>query len=178
MTLVADPHDLRRHLRPVADFPKPGIMFQDVTPLLADPQAWARTVDAMAVEVAALGAELVAGIEARGFLIGAAVAYRLGVGFVPIRKPGKLPAAVERAEYNLEYGTDALEMHADAPVGGRRVAIVDDVLASGGTANAAKVLVERLGGQTCGLAFIIELEQLAGRAELAPTQVRSLLTIA
>jgi adenine phosphoribosyltransferase len=177
MSASDDPYDLFRFLRPVADFPKPGILFQDVSPILSDPDVWVRTVDALAVKVADLGTEVVAGIEARGFLIGAAVAYRLGLGFVPIRKPGKLPAAVEVAFYNLEYGTDSLEMHLDAPINGRNVAIVDDVLASGGTAAAAKLLVDRLGGETCGFAFIIELEQLAGRAALTPERVESLLTI-
>jgi adenine phosphoribosyltransferase len=157
---------LSSHLRDVPDFPQPGIVFKDLTPLLADVDAFRYAVDAIADHAAGLTVDKVLGIEARGFIFAAAVAYRLGAGFVPVRKPGKLPWKTVTETYELEYGTDALEVHDDGIAPGDAVYVVDDVLATGGTASATCRLVDRLGGVIAGLAFVVELGFLEGRAKL------------
>jgi adenine phosphoribosyltransferase len=167
---------LREHVRDIADFPEPGVLFKDITPLLAAPDAYAATVDAVAAPFAGQEIDKVLGIEARGFVFAAPIAYRHGAGFVPVRKPGKLPWEIERQEYELEYGTNLLEIHRDAVHPGERVLIVDDVLATGGTARAALHLAERLGGEVVGLTFFIELSFLQGRDRLAGHDVHSVLT--
>src|ERR671934_480190 len=151
---------LKDHVRDIPDFPKPGIVFKDITPLLADVDAFRFTVDAIADHFAGQTVDKVLGIEARGFIAAAPVAYRFGAGFVPVRKAGKLPWQIEKEEYELEYGTDLLEVHRDAVHPGERVLIVDDVIATGGTAAASATLVERLGGTVAGLAFVLELAYL------------------
>jgi adenine phosphoribosyltransferase len=166
---------LKSHIRHVPDFPKPGILFYDVTTLLKDPQGFKLAVDSMAGPYDGLGISLVVGIESRGFILGAAVADRLGTGFVPVRKLGKLPAATIRASYQLEYGTDSLEMHRDAIQRGQKVLIVDDLLATGGTARATVNLVRQLGGDVAGVSFLIELVGLNGRAKLEGENVRTVL---
>jgi adenine phosphoribosyltransferase len=167
--------DLKHHIRHVPDFPKPGILFYDITTLLRDPVGLKATIDQLSAPYAANGIDVVVGIESRGFILGAAVAERLGAGFIPIRKPGKLPAKSIKETYDLEYGKDALEIHADAVESGQRVLIVDDVLATGGTAAAAAVLVKKVGGELAGLAFLIELLFLNGKAKLTGEQVYSVL---
>ena len=162
-------------VREVPDFPKPGISFKDLTPLLADGKAFATTVDHIVAAYAARPPDQVLGIEARGFIFAAAVAYQLGTGFVPVRKRGKLPWTTHAEEYELEYGTDALEVHRDAVGPGDRVLIVDDVLATGGTAAAAARLAEALGAEVGGLAFVLELAFLGGRARLPGRDVLSLV---
>ncbi len=166
---------LKALIREVPDFPKPGIKFFDITTLLKDPAGLRSVLDALRDPFAAAGITKVIGIEARGFFFAPAVAYALGAGFVPVRKPKKLPAAVESVEYALEYGTDRLEIHQDAIVPGEKVLIVDDVLATGGTSAAVADLVERLGGAVSALAFVIELDFLAGRDKLRGRCVTSLL---
>ncbi len=161
-------------IRDVPDFPKPGILFKDVTPLLGDGAALRTTIDLLAERVGPRLPELIVGIESRGFIFGAALADRLGVGFVPVRKPGKLPYRTTRETYALEYGTDALEMHEDA-VAQRRCLVVDDLLATGGTAAATARLVERQGGTVEGFAFVIELDFLKGRARLGDRPVHALI---
>jgi len=158
--------DLKARIRNVPDFPKAGILFYDVTTLLRDPDGFRLAIDSMALPYKDRGIGLVVGIESRGFILGAAVADRIGAGFVPVRKVGKLPAKTVRATYDLEYGTDSLEMHRDAIEPGQRVVIVDDLLATGGTARATVGLVKQLGGQVEGMAFLIELVALSGRAKL------------
>jgi len=167
--------DLKQHIRHVPDFPKAGILFYDITTLLRDPEGFRVTVDMLATPYQNKGIDVVTGIESRGFILGAAVAQRLGAGFIPIRKPGKLPAKALKAAYDLEYGKDALEIHEDAVERGQRVLIVDDVLATGGTAGAAVELVKRLGGELHGLAFLIELLFLDGRSKIPGNQVFSVL---
>jgi adenine phosphoribosyltransferase len=167
--------DLRRLIRDVPDFPKPGIVFKDITTLTKDPEGLRTAVDAIAERYADADVDLVVGIESRGFVFGAAVAYKLGVGFVPARKPGKLPSQTVSAEYELEYGTDALEIHRDAIGAGQRVLIVDDLLATGGTAAATAKLVSELGGEIVGIAFLIDLAFLRGRDKLAGYDVFSLI---
>jgi adenine phosphoribosyltransferase len=167
--------DLKQHIRNVPDFPKAGILFYDITTLLRDPQGFRTTVDMLSMPYENQGIDVVAGIESRGFILGAAVAQRIGAGFIPIRKPGKLPAKALTASYDLEYGKDALEVHEDAVTRGQRVLIVDDVLATGGTASAAVDLIRRLGGELHGLAFLIELLFLNGRARIAGTPAFSVL---
>ena len=167
--------DLKQHIRHVPDFPKTGILFYDITTLLRDPQGFRMTVDMLATPYAGQGIDVVVGIESRGFILGGAVAQRIGAGFIPIRKPGKLPAKALKETYDLEYGKDALEIHEDAVHQGQRVLIVDDVLATGGTAAAAAQLVRKLGGELHGLAFLIELLFLNGKAKLADEQVYSVL---
>jgi adenine phosphoribosyltransferase len=169
-----DVRALKDLVRDVADFPQPGIIFRDITPLLGNGPALRTAVDALAAVYPTVDA--VVGIESRGFILGAPVAYALGVGLVLVRKLGRLPRATERADYDLEYGTNTLEIHADAVKPGERVLIVDDVLATGGTARAAASLVERLGGEVAGIAVLIELQGLAGREKLRDYQVTSLLT--
>lgn len=173
--MATDVHRLRVHLRDIADFPKPGITFKDITPLLADVDAFRATVDAIADDWEGAGLTHVAGIEARGFLLAAPVAYRLGAALVPIRKPGKLPWEVVEQPYDLEYGVDAVQAHRDAAAPGDRVLIVDDVLATGGTAAAACSLVEGLGAEVVGIHVLLELGFLGGRATLGERDVRSLL---
>ena len=167
--------DLRGLIRDVPDFPKPGIVFKDITTLTKDPEGLRAAVDALADRYADADVDLVVGIEARGFVFGAAVAYKLGVGFVPARKPGKLPAQTVSAAYELEYGTDAIEMHRDAIGQGQRVLIVDDLLATGGTAAAAAELVSGLGGEIVAIAFLIDLAFLRGKDKLAGYEVFSLI---
>jgi adenine phosphoribosyltransferase len=167
--------DLRKLIRNVPDFPKPGIVFRDITTLAKDGRGLGAAVDAIADRYEKAGIDVVVGIESRGFIFGAAVAYRLGVGFAPARKPKKLPAETVRAEYSLEYGTDAIEMHRDAVSPGQRVLVVDDLLATGGTAAAAVRLVESLGGRVAALAFVVELSFLGGRAKLDGYEVFSLI---
>ena len=166
---------LKDHIRDIADWPKPGVTFKDITPLLADVDAFRFTVDAIADHFAGGSVDKVLAIEARGFIIGAPVAYRFGAGFVPVRKAGKLPWQIEKEEYELEYGTDLLEIHRDAVTPGERVLIVDDVMATGGTAAATCRLVEKLGGEVAGLAVLIELEFLSGRARLEGRDIFSLI---
>lgn len=167
--------DLKQRIRHVPDFPKPGILFYDITTLLAEPEGFKATIDSLAAPHKGQGIDVVVGIESRGFILGAAVAHAIGAGFVPIRKPGKLPSKALRETYALEYGTDALEIHVDAVVSGARVLIVDDVLATGGTAAAATKLVRAIGGDLVGLAFLIELQFLEGRAKLPGETVMSAL---
>jgi len=168
-------NDLTNLIRDVPDFPIKGILFKDITTLLQDAQAFRQTVDALAKEYAGKQIDTVVAIESRGFIFGAPLAYRLGAGFVPIRKPGKLPAETVSIDYSLEYGTNTLEMHADAINQGQRVLIVDDLLATGGSAKAAVELVERLSGVVVGLAFVIELEFLDGIKKLEGYDVLSLI---
>jgi adenine phosphoribosyltransferase len=163
-------------VRDVPDFPKPGITFKDITPLLADPEAFTEVIDRLAEPFVGRGITKVVGIEARGFVMAAPVAHRLGAGFVPVRKPGKLPWETASAAYELEYGTDELEVHLDAIAPGEQVLVVDDVIATGGTALAAARLVEGLGGVVVGLAFLIELAFLGGTDRLGDLPHRSLLT--
>lgn len=166
---------LKSLIREVPDFPKPGILFYDITTLLKDPQGLAAIIDALCQHYGGKGIQVVVGIEARGFIFAPAVAYALKAGFVPIRKPKKLPAATERVEYALEYGTDSVEMHRDAVQPGQNVLIVDDVLATGGTAAASAKLVEKLGGKVAGLGFVIELDFLNGRRKLPGYDIDSLI---
>lgn len=167
--------NLKTKIRHVPDFPKPGILFYDITTLLQDPLGFREAIDAVAAPFTGTGIDLVVGIESRGFIFGAAVADRLGAGFAPVRKPGKLPSTTMRTTYELEYGSDALEIHDDAVKGGQRVLIVDDLLATGGTARAAADLVQRLGGDVRALAFLIELVALNGRDKLAGQTLHSVL---
>lgn len=166
---------LKAKIRHVPDFPKPGILFYDITTLLCDPQGFRDTVDALAAPYMGEDIDQVIGIESRGFILGAAVANALGCGFVPIRKPGKLPAATYQESYQLEYGTDALEIHQDACAKDQRILIIDDVLATGGTARAAVDLTRKAGGKVIGVAFLIELDFLNGRSKLSGEPVYSVL---
>ena len=170
--------DLEKHIRDVPDFPKPGIIFKDITPLLSDPAALRESVNQLAAPYESAGVELVAGVESRGFIFGSLVADHLGAGFVPIRKPGKLPAETIAESYELEYGTDTVEIHADAIRPGQTVLMVDDLLATGGTMAAACRLVEKLGGRILGPAFVIELCFLAGRQKLNGYDVHALIQVA
>lgn len=167
--------ELRRAIRDIADFPKPGIVFKDITPVLLDAGLFHRTTSAMAAPFAGDGITHVIGIESRGFILGAPVAQHLAAAFVPVRKPGKLPHVVERVQYALEYGTDALEMHRDALGSSGRVLIVDDVLATGGTARATCELIERTGARVVGLSFLMALTFLPGATNLASHRVASLI---
>jgi len=173
---MADAEWLRERIRDIPDFPKPGIVFKDITPLLADPEAYRVCIDAIAEHFADRNVSKVIGVEARGFILAAPVAYRFGAGFVPVRKAGKLPWRIEKEEYALEYGTDLLEIHQDGVSAGEEVLVIDDVLATGGTASATCRLVERLGGTVAGLGFIIELSFLSGRSKLEGRDAMSLLT--
>ena len=166
---------LRSRVRDVPDFPKPGIVFKDITPLLADPVALSSVIDEIVVGLGRGTVDKVVGIEARGFIVAAPVAYHMAAGFVPIRKRGKLPWKTELESYQLEYGEETIEIHADAIAPGERIAIVDDVLATGGTASAAARLVERLGGTVVSMAFLIELAFLKGREKLEGYDIVSLL---
>jgi adenine phosphoribosyltransferase len=167
---------LRARVRDVPDFPKPGILFRDLTPLMGDGAALREAIDMLAEAAVRHRPELIVAIESRGFIFGAPVAASLNVGFVPVRKPGKLPHKTRRRSYDLEYGTDALEMHADAVVHGARVVIIDDLLATGGTAGATVELVREIGGNVVGATFVVELELLRGRDRLDGVPVDALLT--
>jgi len=166
---------LKTRIRHVPDFPKPGILFYDVTTLLRDPEGYKLAVDTMSEPYGNQGISLVVGIESRGFILGAAIADRIDAGFVPVRKVGKLPSKTIRASYALEYGTDSLEMHSDAIDKGQKVLIVDDVIATGGTARATVDMVRQLGGDVHGIAFLIELVALNGRAKLEGENVHAVL---
>jgi adenine phosphoribosyltransferase len=173
---VSDAGWLKEHIRDIPDFPKPGVVFKDLTPLLADADAFRSAVDLLAEPFTGDRVDKVLGIEARGFIVAAPVAYKLGAGFVPVRKAGKLPHEIEREEYELEYGSDLLEIHRDAVGPGDRVVILDDVIATGGTAVATIRLVERLGATVVGLGFIIELAFLEGSGKLGDHRFVSLIT--
>jgi adenine phosphoribosyltransferase len=166
--------DLKRFIRDIPDFPKPGIVFKDITPLLADAEAFRAMIDALVAPYRGR-IDAVLGIESRGFIIGAAAALALGTGIAIVRKPGKLPYRTHQASYQLEYGSDTLEIHHDAIGAGHRVLLIDDLLATGGTASAAIQLVEQCGGRVAACAFVIELGFLDGRARLAPHEVHSLI---
>lgn len=157
---------VKASIRDIPDFPKPGIIFKDLTPLLKDVAVFKFVIDAMTEKCRELKPDTIAGIEARGFLLGPTIAYELGLPFVPIRKPGKLPYSVKKLEYALEYGTDTIEVHSDAVENGHRVVVIDDLLATGGTANAAQNLIKSVGGNVVGIGFIVELAFLGGRAKL------------
>ena len=167
--------DLRGYVREIPDFPRPGILFKDITPLLLDATALDAAVAALGRQASSLAVDLVVAAEARGFILGGALAHRLRAGFVPARKPGKLPHTTVSAEYALEYGLDALEVHTDALAGGARVLVHDDLLATGGTARALCDLVTALGGEVVGCTFLVELRSLGGRVRLAPHDVYSLI---
>jgi adenine phosphoribosyltransferase len=167
--------ELKNKIRHVPDFPKAGILFYDITTLLQEASGLRAAIDSLVLPLKDSAIEVVVGIESRGFIFGAAVADRIGAGFIPVRKPGKLPSKTVRQTYALEYGTDSLEMHADAISQGQRVLVVDDLLATGGTARATADLVEGLGGQVTAFAFLIELVGLNGRAKLADHTVHSVL---
>jgi adenine phosphoribosyltransferase len=166
---------LRSRIREIPDFPKQGILFRDITPLLADVEAFRATIQAMAEPLESESLQAVIGIESRGFMFGAALADKLGLGFVPVRKPGKLPGPTYRAEYDLEYGSDAVEIHRDALRPGDRVVIVDDLIATGGTARAAGELVDQCGAEVAAFVFVINLLALGGARKLEPHRVISIL---
>jgi adenine phosphoribosyltransferase len=168
-------NDLKKLIREVPDFPKKGILFYDITTLLKDRSGFKTVIDALTEKIRPFGADAVIGIEARGFIFAPALAYQLGAGFVPVRKPKKLPAETERISYELEYGLDTLEIHKDAVLPGMKVVIADDLLATGGTALATVRLVEKLGGKVAALSFVIELDGLKGRSRLEGHEVVSLL---
>ncbi|CAK6699938.1 MULTISPECIES: adenine phosphoribosyltransferase [unclassified Synechococcus] len=163
---LGEPIDLRGLVRDVPDFPKPGILFRDLTPLMRDPRGWKEVVRLLAGVCAQLRPDLIVGIESRGFIVGTALATTVEIGFVPVRKPGKLPGQVRAVDYALEYGHDRLEIQHDALAGGPRVLIVDDLLATGGTAAACAQLVTEAGGDLCGFGFVAELADLGGRSRL------------
>ena len=168
--LIAD------YIRAVPDFPKPGILFRDISPLLGSSEAFGVSIDGLAERTASFKADVIAGIESRGFIFGVPLAQKLGLPFVPVRKPGKLPCETIAVSYDLEYGSDSLEIHADAFSAGQRVLVIDDLLATGGTASAACKLIEQAGGIVAGVGVVIELQGLAGRQALAPHACESLLT--
>lgn len=172
----AETTDLKRYIRDIPDFPKAGILFRDITPLLADAKALAQAIDALREPFVGQGIDVVAAVEARGFIFGAAVARALNAGFVPIRKKGKLPFEIHSASYGLEYGTDVVEVHTDAVLPGAKVLMVDDLLATGGTMAAACELIEKLGGQIAGLTFLIELAGLKGRDVLKKYDIHTVIT--
>jgi len=172
---VTSADDLRKLIREVPDFPKPGILFYDITTLLKDPAAFKEVIDRMVEQVRGTAIDIVVGMESRGFIFSAPIAYQLGAGFVPVRKLGKLPAETIEVEYALEYGTATLEIHRDAIQPGQRVLIVDDLLATGGTVMGTIELVQRLGGEVAGLAFMVELSALHGRERLGNFSISTLL---
>jgi adenine phosphoribosyltransferase len=172
--MVINEMDLKSYIRSVPDFPKKGIVFKDITTLTKNPKAFGATVDEFYDHYKNKGIDAVVAVESRGFIFGGALAYRLGVGFIPVRKPGKLPAKTNRQEYQLEYGTDSLEIHIDAISKGMRVLILDDLLATGGTILATCDLVKSLGGNIVGLGFLIELTFLKGRERLKEYEVYSI----
>jgi adenine phosphoribosyltransferase len=167
--------DLKSLIRDIPDFPKPGILFRDITTLLGNPDGFRYSIDAMAERFSHTQVDYVVGMESRGFLFGAPLAYKLHAGFIPVRKPGKLPAAVHSVEYDLEYGTDRLEIHQDAATPPAKVLIIDDVIATGGTAAATAQLIAQTGCELVGFGFIIELQALNGRAKLPNTTIVSLV---
>ena len=167
--------DLKALIRDIPDFPKPGILFRDITTLLRDPVGLQYSIDTLATHVQGWQPEYIVGTESRGFIFGAALAYRLGIGFIPVRKPGKLPAPVHAIEYALEYGTDKLEIHQDAVVSGSRVLIIDDLIATGGTAVATVKLLQQIGCELVGCGFVIELDDLHGRSRLPDVPIVSLV---
>ena len=168
--------DLEKFIRSIPDWPKKGILFRDITPLLTDPKAFSAAVDALCADFTKADVKYVAAVEARGFIFGAAVAERLEAGFVPIRKKGKLPFKTESVTYDLEYGTDTLEVHKDAVKEGDTVLMVDDLLATGGTMAAACQLIEKIGGQVDGIAFLVELKELAGRDKLGSYKINTIIS--
>jgi len=168
--------ELKQYIRDVPDWPKKGILFRDITPLLANPKAFSTAVDALCADFIGVGIEYVAAVEARGFIFGSAVAEKLGAGFVPIRKQGKLPSKTESITYDLEYGTDTLEVHSDTVESSAKVLMVDDLLATGGTMAAACRLIEKIGGQVAGIVFLIELAGLHGREKIANYKVKSIIS--
>lgn len=167
--------DLKAIIREIPDFPKPGILFRDITTLLQNPEGLKYTIETLAEKCADLAPDCIIGMESRGFIFGAPLAYRMGIGFIPVRKPGKLPAAVHSVKYALEYGTDCLEIHQDALHPGSRVLIVDDLIATGGTAGATARLIEQIGCQLVGFAFVIELKDLNGRQQLPNVPIVTLV---
>lgn len=167
--------DLKALIREIPDFPKPGILFRDITTLLQDADGLRYTIDTLAEKCASFAPDYIVGMESRGFIFGAPLAYKMGVGFIPVRKPGKLPAAVHTVEYELEYGTDRLEMHQDALKHGCRVLIVDDLIATGGTAGATANLIQQIGCELVGFAFVIELKDLNGRQQLPEVPIVTLV---
>ncbi|MGH9898295.1 MAG: adenine phosphoribosyltransferase [Pyrinomonadaceae bacterium] len=169
-------NNFKKLIREVPDFPKPGINFYDITTLLKNPNGLRSTIDALSIKLGDVEVDTVVGVEARGFIFAPALAYHLNAGFVPVRKPGKLPAECASISYNLEYGQDTLQIHRDAISDGQGVIIADDVLATGGTAKSVASLVESLGGKVVAFAFVIELEFLGGRSKLEDYDVRSLIT--
>ena len=168
--------NLEGYIRSIPNWPKKGILFRDITPLLAEPKAFSAAVDALCADFTGEGIEYVAAVEARGFIFGAAVARKLEAGFVPIRKKGKLPFKTESISYDLEYGTDTLEVHSDAIAKGAKVLMVDDLLATGGTMAAACQLIEKIEGQVVGIAFLIELQELSGREKLKQYKISAIIT--
>jgi len=174
--MPADGAWIRDHIRAIADYPQPGVTFRDITPLLGDAVAFGRTIDDLVARFDDVDVSRVVGIESRGFILGAAIAYRLRAGFVPVRKAGKLPWQVAREEYELEYGTDTLEIHRDAIHPDEPVLVIDDVLATGGTARATANLVEALGGRVVGIGVLIELDELGGRERIGEYRLESLTT--
>ena len=173
---MAIEEELKKHIRSIPDWPKEGILFYDITPLLADPVALKKATEALCADFMDSGIEYVAAVEARGFIFGAAVAEKLGAGFVPIRKKGKLPSKTESITYDLEYGTDTLEVHIDALNNKGKVLMVDDLLATGGTIASACKLIEKIGGQIAGIAFLIELTSLAGRKKISNYNIKTILS--
>lgn len=167
--------DLNKYVASIPDFPTKGILFRDITPLMADGEAFKQTCDLITEFAKKVGAELVVGPESRGFIVGCPVASNLGIGFAPVRKPNKLPRETIKIDYSLEYGSNTLEMHKDAVKKGQKVLIIDDLLATGGTVDATIKMVEQLGGQVVGCAFVIELEALKGRDKLAGQEIYSVL---
>ncbi|NJR49291.1 MAG: adenine phosphoribosyltransferase [Leptolyngbyaceae cyanobacterium CSU_1_3] len=167
--------DLRALIREIPDFPKPGILFRDITTLLQNQAGLKYTIDILAEKCADLAPDYIVGMESRGFIFGTPLAYKMGVGFIPVRKPGKLPAAVHSIEYQLEYGTDCLEIHQDALQGGCRILVVDDLIATGGTANATARLIQQTGCELVGFAFVIELKELQGRSHLPDVPIVTLV---
>lgn len=168
--------ELKDYIRSIPDWPKKGILFRDITPLLGDAKALAVAIEALAADFADAGIEYVAAVEARGFIFGSAVAEKLGAGFVPIRKAGKLPSKTESVTYDLEYGTDTLQVHCDAVRNGAKVLMVDDLLATGGTMATACELVEKVGGRVAGITFLVELCELAGRDKLGGYKINTLIS--
>ena len=175
MSQTVEAQDLKKYIRDIPDFPEKGIIFKDITPLLKDPLAFKETIDLLANRFKREQVDYVVGIEARGFIFGSALAYKLGVGVIPVRKKGKLPYKTNSVTYDLEYGTDTLEIHADAIDSGSRVLIIDDVLATGGTVSAVTRLVKKQNAQIVGLAFLIELSFLKGRQKLPDLPLFSLI---
>ena len=168
--------DLKEYIREIPDWPKKGILFRDITTLLSNQRAFTAALDALCSDFSDAGVEYVAAVEARGFIFGAAVAAKLGAGFIPIRKKGKLPWKTESISYDLEYGTDTLEVHRDALSGRARVLMIDDLLATGGTMSAACRLIEKIGGDVIGIAFLLELAGLGGREKLADYKIKSIIS--